>query len=118
MLGTKETKEMLGFVLGLGNALGASMVDGKVTIGDLHNFVGPLLSSGDAFNGADQIPSELADLDAAEQADMLTFAETEFGVPEHAVNDVVEGAFDVLNELFTFVRKVKAALPVAAAPAK
>lgn len=111
MLPIKETKEMLGFVLDLGNALGVSLEDGKVTILDLHNFVQPLLEAGAAFDGAASIPSELASLDAAGREELLAYAKKEFDIPEECVETVVEEGLTTLAQLHKFVQTYKCAFP-------
>ena len=109
--GIKETKEMLGFVLSIGNALGASLEDGEVTIGDLTEFVAPLLEAGDAFAGAVSIPAELADLTEEERTELLTYAKEKFSIPEDNVEDVVECGFDTVVQIYELVQKIRALLP-------
>jgi len=108
-LGTKETKEMLLFLLGLGNALGRSLEDGKITIGDLTNLASPILDSAEAFAGSNEIPAELADLDFEEREDLLKYAKETFSVPQACCEDIIESAFDVFAEVYALVQKIKAA---------
>lgn len=109
-LGIKETKEMLGFVLSIGNALGASLQDGEVSIGDLAEFVSPLLEIGDAFSEASSVPSELADLTEEEREELLMFAKEKLSIPEKNVEEVVECAFDTISQIYVLVQKIKESL--------
>lgn len=112
-LGVKETKEMLTFVLKLGNALGNALEDDKVGITDISDFVSPLMSAGDAFANAIEIPKELADLDEQEKTELLDYVKTTFDIPEKNIELVVESAFDLLAKLYDLVKVIKASLPKA-----
>lgn len=107
MLGTKETQEMLDFVLGLGNALGKSLVDGKVGIGDVHNFVAPLMTAGNAFNNAVGIPAELRDLSAVEKEALLARVKQKFDLPDDKLEAIVENSLEILGHIHALVLKFK-----------
>jgi len=106
-LETKETKEMLGFILKLANAFGESLVDGQVTIGDVSNFVSPIMAIGDAFAGASEIPTELSDLDDNERTELLAYAKETLSIPETCVEEILESAFDTMAQLHVLVQKVR-----------
>jgi hypothetical protein len=73
-VGIKETKEALKFGLMVQETIKAALADGKVDFGDL-GLVIPLISSVNvAIEGADQIPDELADLDAGEFDELVEVA--------------------------------------------
>lgn len=105
-LGTKETREMICFIISLGNALGVSLKDGQLTIGDLSNFVDPLMKSGEAFAGAESIPAELYDMDEEERNELLRTAKEAFDIPQDCCEEIVEAAFDVLAEIHAMVQKI------------
>jgi hypothetical protein len=104
-MGVKELKEMLGFVLGLGNAFGKSMADGKIGWTDLANFLSPLMKAPAAFQGVTQIPGELADLDPTEKAEVLNYVRTEFDIPQDKVEEAVEDGLKLLGDIHTFIKK-------------
>lgn len=106
-MGINATKEMLGFILSLGNALGNSLEDGQITIGDLTNFVAPLMDAGTAFATASEIPMELADLTDDEITELLAYAKTTFNIPEKDVDDVIDCAFDTMVQIHILVQKIK-----------
>ena len=112
--GIKETKEMLGFILSLGNALGSSLEDGDVTLGDVTNFIGPMMEISDAFSGASEIKSELRELDESERAELLAYAKEKFSIPEKSVEEFVESAFDTIAQLHILVQKFKSLSTVSA----
>lgn len=111
-LGIQETKEMLGFILGLGNALGESLEDGELSITDLPAFVSPLLNAGAAFTGASEIPKELIDLDDAERVELIAYAKETLDIPENCIEDVIECGFDTLAQIHLLVQKIRACCPV------
>lgn len=92
MEGTKETKEMLSLVIAIGNGIGKSLGDGRLSISDLKNFIGVLDVSKDAVKGASKIPRELADLDAKEKAELIQFVKVKFDIPQDRIEQVVESA--------------------------
>ena len=114
-LGIAHTKALVGLALSMGNALGQSLVDGKVTLGDLHNFVGPLLGIGDVLSGAADFLPELADLDQAESDELFAYAKETFKVPEDKVQDTVQAALTVAAELVDLIFLVKSNLSATAA---
>lgn len=99
MAGINETKELLKFVLGLGNAAGAVAADGKVDATDLAAIMAPLMSAGPAFAGINLIPAELKDLSPEESSELLAYAQQEFNIPQDKVEAVVEAALGVLVEV-------------------
>lgn len=73
-VGIKETKEVLKFGILAKDVIVAAKADGKINLGDLGlvlPLVGPLNG---AIEGAEQIPAELADLDAAEFDELVALA--------------------------------------------
>lgn len=106
-LGIKETKEMLGFILKLANAFGYSLEDGKISIGDITNFIEPILDSAEAIANAEQIPLEICDLDPEERLELLAYAKETFDIPQADLEEIVECAFDILVQLHILITKSK-----------
>lgn len=65
-LGIKETKEVLKVGLMLQEALKGALSDGKFGFEDIAQFIPLLGSVSGAIEGIEQVPAELADLDAGE----------------------------------------------------
>ena len=108
-LGTKETKEMLLFTLELANAIGRSLEDGELTIGDATNFVSPLMDISSAFSGASEIPKELSELDDEAKADILAYAKETFDIPQKDIEKIIECAFDNIFQIHSLVKLIIAA---------
>ncbi len=102
------TKEMIGFILNIGNALGSSLEDGKITVGDLPSFISPLLNAGSAFAHASEIPLEMFDLDDEERDELLAYAKDTFSIPQEEVEELVDCAFDIMVQLHILVEKSRA----------
>ena len=95
MEGIKETKEMLGLVIAVGNGVGASLNDNKISIFDLRHFVNALNVSKAAVDNAKNIPKELKDLDEKEKQELVEYVKTTFDIPQDNVEIVVEKALAV-----------------------
>lgn len=107
MTGIKETKELLKFVLGLGNAAGSAAADKKVDMSDLSALMIPLMSAGEAFAGIGEVPSELKDLTSEECAELLAYCKQEFNIPQDKAEAVVEAALVVLAEIGNLIVALK-----------
>lgn len=90
MAGIKETKEMLGFTLALGNAVGTSLADGTVGWTDLVHFFSAVRDAPSAINGAHLLPAELADLSEAEKQELYDFIDAEFDIPQDRLEPIIE----------------------------
>ena len=85
-----QTRELVHFVIQFGNALGASLEDGKVGMSDLGHFFGAMTSAAAAFSNMQEIPKELKDLDAAEKMELLLMIEEEFDIPQDELETTLE----------------------------
>jgi hypothetical protein len=104
----KETKEALAFVLSLGNALGTTLADGKITLSEAPQFMGALMAAPAAFQGLTEVPAELKDLDDAEKAELMAFVQSEFDIPNDQIEGVIEEGLALALAIYTFVEKVRA----------
>lgn len=89
-VGIKESKEVLDFVLALGNAAGVSLSDGKIGLEDLSNFFGALTVAGPAFEGIQDVVKEFKDLDKEEAAELVTYVKEKFDIPQDDIEAMVE----------------------------
>jgi len=88
--GIKETKQLLGFILSLSNAIGSSLEDGKFSAKDLLNFFDSMRMAADALEGIGDVGGELSDLDEKEQQELLNYAVNKFDIPQKTVERYVE----------------------------
>lgn len=114
MANIQETKELVKWVCTLANAIGVSMKDGKISIGDLYNFMGVLSGASTAFAGADKIPEELLDLTDAEKAEVLALVEKEFQIPNDQVEAYVKAGLQAaskLHDVYLLFKKLREGAP-------
>lgn len=104
--GVKELKEVVAFVVELGNGLGASLADGRIGYGDLMNIFGALRALPSAVDGMAEIPKELADLDAAEKVELCTLVEERLNLPQEWLEPVAEKAVCLGVALAEFLVKL------------
>jgi hypothetical protein len=69
-VGITDTKEVMKFAVALVNAYRASIADGRVTGGDFQFLISPIMLLVPAFDGANNIGREMADLDDAEKQEL------------------------------------------------
>lgn len=107
----KETKELAVFVARLGNAVDASLADGKIGITDAAHLMGPIMAAGPALAGLNQLGPELADMDPAEAEELKQAIAAELDLKSEALESVVEevaGAALQLASAILAVKKAKA----------
>lgn len=100
-VGIKEFKEALKAGLQLGNIVGHSLQD-SFKVMEILSLLKDLPA---AFQGLDKVPSELADLDEAEKAELYAFVESEFNIPQDEIESYVEKALQFVISFGDLVGK-------------
>ena len=103
-IGVKEIKEVIKFVVLLGNAIGGSLEDGKWGLDDIGKFMPAIAALIPAINGIGIVGDELNDLEDEELAELVEYFKDEFDVPQDDVEDMIENGFDLAVELFDFIK--------------
>jgi hypothetical protein len=106
--GLKETKEVLKFVIELGLAVDKSLVDKKIGLDDAMNFYSAVLAAGDAFDSISLVVKELADLDAAEKAELISYVENELDLISDRTEEVIEKALSIALNIYEVIKLMKA----------
>jgi hypothetical protein len=109
--GVKETKELVGFGLGLGNAVGTALADGKLELSEASLLLPVLLKTPEAFGGIAQIGQELGELDEQEKAELKSFVESEFNIPQDNIEAAIETALKLALDLYGVVKLFTAPKP-------
>lgn len=99
----KETKELLKFALELGNALGQSLEDKKLTFSDATYFLTAIKDAPAAFAGINKIPGELKEFTPEEQAELKEFVMTTFDIPQDKVEGFIEKGIEVAFKIYEVV---------------
>ena len=107
MMGTKEFDEMVSFGMGLGQAIAQALEDGKVNFSDVFKVLPALMSASDAFEGVENIPAELADLDDAEYANLVAKFKKEFDLDDDEVEAKVELGYQIALKVAQLVASFK-----------
>jgi len=110
MADIKETKEMIKFVCAIANGAGNALEDGEVGWEDAMFIMDGLLSAPAAFDGADNIPAELADLSEAEVDELIECINEELDLPQDEIEGVLEDMLAVGVELFDLILRIKGLL--------
>lgn len=98
----KELKEVVRLVAHLGNAIGKSLADGKVSLADMPNFLQVMSDIPSAMMGIQNVPKEILTLTEEDKDDLRAYAFAEFDIPQEAVESVVEYGIDVAIKLVAF----------------
>lgn len=107
-LGVKETKEVVLFFAAIMGAAGKVLEDKKVTIFDAYHLIDPMQKMAAAWDGVDLLKSELADLDAAELADLCDMFKKEFSLPQASLESSVEQAVQIAANIFAWYKDFSA----------
>jgi len=111
MEGIKETKELLKFVIELGEGLDKSLQDGELGFTDLSNLVSAMMASGDAFENANKIPAEIKDLDENEALELYTYVREDFNLINDKTEEIVERSLEIGLKIFQLVEMIRAKPP-------
>lgn len=108
-LGTQELEELVDFVFDVADSVTAAVKDdGKVSIGDAPKFLKPLLGSGKAIGGINQVPKEIADLDEAEMKVIVAKVQKRFDIVDDKLEGYIENLFYSTLQLVMNVAKIYA----------
>ena len=103
--GIQETKELLSFVFSLAEAIKKSNADGDFNWRDGLNFIEPLKKLGPAIDNIEDIIPEVADLDADEWNELITFVSENWDLDNSdSDDDLSERIEDGLNAGIELVR--------------
>lgn len=105
--GTKELKELLTFVIALGESLESALADKKFEMAELALLMPALMKAGDAFTGLDKLGGEVKDLDEAEMADLVAFVKNDLDLANDNVENIIENALDLGAKVYAFVQLFK-----------
>lgn len=108
MAGTKEVKELLDLALtGVDVGVKAS-ADGKIDAADLALLLQLVPTVGPAIDGIGEIPAELADLDAAEAADVVAHVMAKLSIADAHARAVTEAALKAIAANYELVQAIRA----------
>lgn len=121
MTTNKELTELAEFLCELGNGIGNSLVDGKISIQDAANFARAAVTAPAALMGITQVSEEYFNLDVEAKNQLKAFIASKLALPASQENiaAIAENVISVAVELNTVLKSilnVKAAVaPVTAA---
>ena len=107
MPGITETKDVLKFVISIGQALYKAFEDGKFTWGDYIHFLPTIGTLFPALSGIEQVPEELRDLSDEEFTELVEYFKSEFNIPDKIVEEIVELSIDTAANLFEIIKLIK-----------
>lgn len=103
--GIQETKELLSFVFSLAEAIKKSNADGDFNWRDGLNFIEPLKRLGPAIDNIEDIIPEVADLDAEEWNELITFVSEQWDLDNSdSEDDISVRIEDGLNAGIELIR--------------
>jgi hypothetical protein len=110
-LGIENLKKAVKFGIDMGEALDASMADGKFDLTDSANFFRPLMELPSVVAAGKLALPEFKDMDALEAKELSDYVATELNITNDKVEMVIEKSFAVvvaMYEIYTSVKSVKA----------
>jgi hypothetical protein len=104
----KETTDLVMAVISLANGVGQAVADdGKIDVTDtvyLIEFMGSLPA---AASGAEKIPGEIENMTDEQRTDLIALVKAKFDIPQDNVEEVLEDALTVAEDLVCLFAKVK-----------
>ena len=107
MAGTKETQDIVKFVIALGNAIGKSLEDGKFSLRDIYNFLGILGMANAAVGNWKEVKNEIKDLDPAEIEELIALVRKNLKLNDAELKARIDQGFALLkqaNDLYKIVK--------------
>lgn len=104
MPGIDETKELVGFLVALGNGVGETISSGKWSFGAVKNFVSAIQKALPALSGIDKVPEELLELSFEERDELHNYISNEFDLEDDVIESVMEDGLRIVLDLLTFVQ--------------
>ena len=105
--GIEETKDVVLFGVKFANAIIASFADGKITAGDIMNFINPMFKLPGAMSGLNRVPVELADLDQNELTELIELVMDELECESPKAKKIVEESIRAMFAIFELVKVIK-----------
>lgn len=105
MADTKALTKLVIFTSKLGNGIGKSLEDGKITFSDVMNFIDPLIALPAAFNDIEKIPEEFRDLDEAERQQLVEDVKSELDLADDKAEEFVEDTFNLGTQFGAYINK-------------
>jgi hypothetical protein len=107
MAGIKETKELLEFIIRLGEAVDRSMEDGEIGFMDMSNLVSAMLSANAAFSDISLIPAEIKDLSKEESEELYAYVRDELDLDSDKIEMIVENALEIGMKVFQLILAIR-----------
>lgn len=120
MVGIKETKELLEFIVRLAEALDRSLEDGDIGFMDMSNLVSAMLAANSAFTDISLVPAEMKDLTKEESEDLYAHVRDNLNFKSDKLEMVVENSLEIgmkVYQLLLLVREQEAPAEAPEAPA-
>jgi len=103
MTGIKETKELLGFIIKVVEAVDKSLEDGKIGFMDMSNLVTAMLAANGAFNDINKVPEEIKDLTKEESEELYAYATKELSLNSAKTEEIVEKALEIGMKIYHLI---------------
>ena len=101
--GITETKEIVGFMISLGEGYALAAKDGW-SYDDFMHFMEAFQRGPSAFAGITLVPKELADLSPEEAQELKDYVAADFDIENDKLEDTIERALQLGVDLYEFIR--------------
>lgn len=101
--GIQECKDMLKFIIGIGEAVDISLVDGKIDLTDVGNLMGPMMLAPAAFDNIKMLPKEIMNLKPEETRELVAFVEEEFDIASDKIEAAIEKSLLIASMIYDLV---------------
>ena len=103
----KETKEVLDFVISLGESLASSLGDGSLGVTDLINFWEPVSKLSDALDGFEKIVAEIGNLTSEDLDYLREYIKSEFDIEDNQIESLIEDGLEAAIIILKFIGKFR-----------
>ena len=105
--GINETRDVIVCGIQLANSVIKTLDDGKVTIGDIPNFIAPVMKLPAAISGITMVPAELNDLDEVELQEITEFVQNNLEVDSATAQEIIKQSIQTIYSIYKLAKLIK-----------
>lgn len=107
-MGIQETKDCIDLGLAMIECAVQAKKDGKIGVEDAALLLQVIPKVGPAIEGASKVPSELADLESSEAAELVAHVMGKLAIDDAKAKEVIEKSLKAAVSIYDLVKAVKA----------
>jgi hypothetical protein len=106
-LGIQNIKEVVKFVIELGEGIDRSLADKKIDFQDIGNLLLAMNYAAPAFDDIGKVVPELKDMDESEKQELKDYIKSEFDIANDKLEVTIEKALAVVIDIYGLIQTIR-----------